>query len=120
MKEKMIEKTSVSRYFEIKKRFKIKLNANGERKRENDDFQFRRDFEEMIKMIPNGQGGLVVIAYIEGDSKIVEVVKSQSSLRSSFKSGSKLKDGENLNRYHYYKSMLYDGIFSSIKVQMIS
>lgn len=120
MKEQMIEKTSLSRYFELKRRFKMSVNENGERRRVSDDLQYKRDFEEMIKMIPNGKAGLVVIAFFAGDSKIVEVVKSQSSLRSVFKSGIKVKDGESFNRYHYYKAMLWEGRCSYLKVQMIS
>ena len=120
MIEKPVLKTSVGLHFEIKRRFKMNVNENGERKRVNDDLQFRRDFEEMAKMIPNWKGTLVVIGFNGNNSKIIELIQSEGSLRGKLKAGIVVKDGVSMSRYQWYKSMLYNEFYSSIKIQMIS
>lgn len=113
-------KTSVGLSFDLKKRFKMKDDGLGVVRRRDDELQFRRDFEEFAKMIPNWKGKVVVIGYNGMDSKVIDLISSEGSLRTKFKGGLVEKNGESVTRYKWYKSLLYSDVYSKIKVQMIS
>ncbi len=113
-------KTSISLSFDLKKRFKIVKNNTGKTLRKDDELRFRRDFEEIAKMIPNWKGTVVVIGYEGHNSKVIDVIVSESSLRRKFKEGLIKKNGEEITRYKWYKSLLLSNTYSKLKIQMVS
>jgi hypothetical protein len=113
-------KTSITRSFELKKKGSMVEVENEKKKKVSDDFKFRKDFDEGSKVIPASRGGLVVIGFKGEESQVIEFVKTEGSLRMKFKGGIVIKDGVSMTRYKWYKSLLFNNEYSSLKIQMVS
>jgi hypothetical protein len=115
-----VMKTSVGLSFMLKKRFKMMEDKTGGRIKEIDHKNFRLDFDEFSKLIHNGRGAVVIIGYNGNESIVIDVVKTVVGLRQKFKTSLITKDEVILSRYKWYKSLLYNNVYDSIKVQMVS
>jgi hypothetical protein len=113
-------KTSVGLSFILKKRFKMVEDKTGGRIKEMDYQNFKQNFDEFSKMIPNGRGALVITGYNGNDSMVIDVVRTVVGLRQKFKTGLVTRDQMILSRYKWYKKLLYTNVYDSIKVQMAS
>jgi hypothetical protein len=113
-------KSSVGQWFELKSKYKLVNGGEGKRQRVNDEAGLRKDFEEFSKLIPNGKGSLIVIGFNDEESKIIELVSSDLSLKLKFKKESIVRGGESCTRYKWYKALLYSNEYSKLKIQMVS
>jgi hypothetical protein len=117
--EPQIMKTSIMRSFELKKKGSMILVDNEKKKKVSDDAKFRRDFDEGSKMIPSSRGSVVVIGFKGEESQVIEFVQTEGSLRAKFKAGIVIKNGVSMTRYKWFKSLLFNNEYSSLKIQMV-
>jgi hypothetical protein len=115
-----IMKTSITRSFELKKKCSMFQFENEKKKRVSDDVKFRKDFDEGSKMIPSSRGSVVIIGFKGEESQVIEFVQTEGSLRTKFKGGIVIKNGVSMTRYKWYKSLLFNNEYSSLKIQMVS